>query len=181
MKATKWTTLSELGAREPLTGLVELYRRGSEVVRASELSVGETIVIDGWPILIISEPEAETHKSETEAVNFLASRHGWEGWDTGGGCTALSKTLGEDSYALITETDNPTAPDSLTERVDLYFYFPEDDVDDRDFVELGYRIPLLEALTYDFTEQVEEAKNNRPCDPGTTRDDEPPKKTRRTI
>ncbi len=49
------TYLDELGPEE-------LYRRGKDVVPGSELKIGETIVIDGWPYTIIEKPKQVTRE-----------------------------------------------------------------------------------------------------------------------
>ncbi len=47
------TTLEELGPDE-------LYRRGKDVVPGSELKIGETIVIDGFPYDIVPNYDGRT-------------------------------------------------------------------------------------------------------------------------
>ena len=118
-------------------------------------------MIDGWPYLIVTELEAMTK---------IAASHGWEGWQTGGGCTALSKTLGVDSYALITQQDNPSHPETTSDLVDLFFYYPEDDPQNRDFDELGHGIPFFDAVKFDFAQQIIAADADGPSDDA---DDDP--------
>ena len=48
-------------------------------------------------------------------VNTYAENLGFTIMDTGGGCTALSKTLADDSVLLITSIDGSTIPESTEE------------------------------------------------------------------
>lgn len=59
-------------------------------------------------------------------VEITAQAHGFNRWDTGGGCTALRREWAN-HYALITATDSPEMPDTENEPCVLGFYFNEQD------------------------------------------------------
>ncbi len=96
--------------------------------------------------------DVEEHRATLE----LGGTHGWDDWNTGGGCTAWGINLDKDCYALITQGEGK-APLNRKDPVDLWFYYPE--TDDRDFVELGKGITLEEAVKFDFVPQLEILKS----------------------
>ncbi len=60
------------------------------------------------------------------SVEITAALHGFNRWETGGGCTALHREWAK-HYALITAIDSPEMPETEQEACVLGFYFNEQD------------------------------------------------------
>lgn len=63
--------------------------------------------------------------TQRDMERHMRDLHGYALIETGGGCTAYTRTFTGGFYLLITIPDDPTAPETISEPVTIGYYGPK--------------------------------------------------------